>query len=147
MLGQHECANRILRALPDWFGIESSIVEYVQNVQSLPTFVVRVGGDVVGFLTIKIHFPRAAEMYVLGVLKEHHRGGVGRAMVQAAERWLATQGVEYLQVKTLSASRNDANYARTRKFYEGVGFVALEEFPTLWNPRNPCLLMVKRIDR
>ena len=27
--------NTILRALPDWFGIEASIVDYVEQVQSM----------------------------------------------------------------------------------------------------------------
>ncbi len=131
--------------MPDWFGIESAIVEYVNNVRVLPTFLATMHSEVVGFLTIKRRFEKAAEMYVLGVLKEHHRSGVGRAMVRAAEDWLASQGVEYLQVKTLSESRDDPNYARTRQFYLGVGFQPLEEFPTLWGERNPCLLMVKRL--
>ena len=30
--------NTILRALPDWFGIESSIIDYVEQVQSMPFF-------------------------------------------------------------------------------------------------------------
>ena len=28
--------NTMLRALPDWFGIESSIVDYAEQVQSMP---------------------------------------------------------------------------------------------------------------
>ena len=143
--GQHVHAERVLRALPQWFGIESSIVDYVKHVETLPTFLARMDDDVVGFLSIKKHFDRAAEMYVLGVLKQHHRAGVGRAMVSAAESWLVGQGVEYLQVKTVSASNDDVNYGLTRQFYLGVEFVPLEEFPTLWSPRNPCLLMVKKL--
>ena len=29
-------ANRILRSLPRWFGIEEAIVEYVESVKELP---------------------------------------------------------------------------------------------------------------
>jgi len=29
LLGQGEAAERILRALPDWFGIEASVLDYV----------------------------------------------------------------------------------------------------------------------
>ena len=35
--------GRILRSLPDWFGIESAIVGYVEQVSALPTFVARAG--------------------------------------------------------------------------------------------------------
>ncbi|MDR2570152.1 MAG: hypothetical protein LBD23_07615 [Oscillospiraceae bacterium] len=30
--------NDILRALPDWFGIEASIVDYVEQVKSMSFF-------------------------------------------------------------------------------------------------------------
>ena len=32
--------------------------------------------------------PRAAELYVMGVRREQHRRGIGRALVAEAERWL-----------------------------------------------------------
>ena len=38
----------------------------------------------------------------MGVLPEHHRAGIGRALLEAAESWLAERDIEYLQVKTLS---------------------------------------------
>ena len=33
-----ETVDRLLRSLPDWFGIESSIVEYVAKAHELPTY-------------------------------------------------------------------------------------------------------------
>jgi len=33
-----ETVNRLLRSLPEWFGIESSIVEYVAKASELPTY-------------------------------------------------------------------------------------------------------------
>jgi hypothetical protein len=38
---QPELVDRLLRALPSWFGIESSIVEYVDAATRLPTLVAR----------------------------------------------------------------------------------------------------------
>lgn len=49
------------------------------------------------------------------------------------------------EVKTLAPSHPDRNYAKTRAFYQRVGFRPLEELPELWGEANPCLLMVKRI--
>lgn len=43
VFGRSADCERILHALPDWFGIESSIVEYVEEVATLPTFVARTG--------------------------------------------------------------------------------------------------------
>ena len=122
MFGRSADCEQILHALPDWFGIESAIVEYVEEVATLPTFVARSGESkasdrpVVGFLSVKRHTEFAAEMFVLGVLEEHHRRGIGRALVEAAEDWCRGEGIEYLQVKTLGPSRPCDFYERTRAF-------------------------------
>jgi GNAT superfamily N-acetyltransferase len=132
--------ERVLRDLPDWFGFEEVNAAYVRDVAELPTFAV--GDD--GFVALKIHTPRAAEVYVMGVRRARHGEGLGTALLAAAEDHLRSRGVEYLQVKTLGPSFPDEGYARTRGFYEARGFVALEEIHGLWE-ENPCLLMVKRL--
>ena len=48
------CEN-ILRALPDWFGIESSLIQYVKDADIMPTMLAKDEEDVIGFLTIKGH--------------------------------------------------------------------------------------------
>jgi ribosomal protein S18 acetylase RimI-like enzyme len=145
LLGQGTVCEPILRALPEWFGIEAATAQYIRDVDALPTFVASVDGRAVGFMTAKQHFPQAAELYVLGVLPEMHHRGVGRALLARVEAYLREQGVEYLQVKTLSVSHPDVGYAKTRAFYEAMGFRPLEEFPTLWDEANPCLLMIKTL--
>jgi ribosomal protein S18 acetylase RimI-like enzyme len=91
------------------------------------------------------HSRYAAEVYVMAVLPELHRQGIGRALLEHAEGMLAADGVEFLQVKTLAPSKPDEGYDKTRAFYEGNGFRALEEFPDLWDPGNPALQMIKAI--
>jgi ribosomal protein S18 acetylase RimI-like enzyme len=146
LLGQGPVCETILRALPEWFEIEASLVQYVRDANELPTFVAFEDGRAVGFMAVKHHFPQSADLYVLGVLKEMHRCGVGRALLARVEAYLREKGVEYLQVKTVSASSPDPGYAKTRAFYEAMGFRPLEEFKTLWDEANPCLLMVKAVD-
>ncbi|WP_419825670.1 hypothetical protein [Sphingomonas sp.] len=68
---------------------------------------------------------------------------MGAAPLDEAERRLAAVGIRWLTVKTLAASHPDPHYARTRAFYEAIGFQPLEVFPTLWGDDTPCLLMVK----
>jgi GNAT superfamily N-acetyltransferase len=135
----HVC-ERVLRDLPDWFGIEEATAAYIRDVADLPTFAV--GDD--AFLSLKLHTPRAAEVYVMGVRRDRHARGLGTALLRAAEDYLRARGVEYLQVKTLGPSDPDAGYERTRRFYEARGFVPLEEIHGLWE-HNPCLLFVKRL--
>jgi coenzyme F420-0:L-glutamate ligase/coenzyme F420-1:gamma-L-glutamate ligase len=135
-------AESILRALPEWFGIEHATQSYISEVAELETFAADDGS---GFLSVKRHSARAAEIYLMGVLPARHRQGIGRALVEAAEAWCGANGVEYLQVKTLADTKADQNDVRTRAFYEAVGFVPLEVFPELWDPRNPALVLVKRV--
>jgi len=144
-LGKASLCEPILRALPEWFGIEKANRQYIKDIEVFPTFLAWSNGLVVGFLALKAHNDYAAEIHVMGVLPEMHRRGLGRALVEAVEKHLRGQGVEYWQVKTLSSRHPDEGYARTRAFYEAVGFRPLEEFPDLWGEANPCLQMVKRI--
>ena len=135
----------IMRALPEWFGIEEATAQYARDIDKLPTFLAWLGTEVVGFVALKHHGEFSAEIHVMGVHPAHHLRGVGRALVRAAERYLGGRGVEYLQVKTLSDSHPDEGYGRTRAFYLAVGFRPLQEFPDLWGRENPCLQMVKRL--
>jgi GNAT superfamily N-acetyltransferase len=137
----------ILRSLPDWFGIEDAILQYLADIDHLPTFLALDGDQVIGFLTLKQHFPHAAEILVMGCQPDMRRKGIGRALVERGEAWLLDQGVEYLQVKTLAPSHPDPGYAKTRAFYQALGFRPLEEFKQIWDEANPCLVLVKKIER
>ncbi|HWQ46085.1 MAG TPA: GNAT family N-acetyltransferase [Longilinea sp.] len=135
----------VLRALPDWFGIETALTNYLEDIDQSPTFLAVREEKVIGFLTVKQHTPFAAELLVMGVYPEIRRGGVGRVLVEKAEAWLTTQGVEYFQVKTLGPSRPDDGYAATRAFYEALGFRPMEELTQIWGEDNPCLILIKRL--
>jgi GNAT superfamily N-acetyltransferase len=146
LLEQGVIGDGILRDLPAWFGIESSIVEYRTAIDRMPTFLARRGDTVVGFMTVECHFPGAAELHVLGVLEREHRTGVGRALLEHVEAWLREDDCRWLQVKTLSEQRTCKAYAKSRAWYDAMGFEPLQVFPLLWDECNPCLQLVKRID-
>ena len=132
----------ILRSLPDWFGIPSSIDQYAVAITRLPTLVATAGSSVVGFLTLKFHNESSAEIYVLAVRGERHRKGIGSQLLQRAEHVVHDRGCRFLQVKTLGPSHPSLHYARTRQFYLARGFAPLEELRDIW-PGNPCLVMIK----
>lgn len=67
------------------------------------------------------------------------------------DQWCARRDVpvpgdvaRLLEVKTLGPSHPDPAYARTRRFYEKMGFLALEE-TDLWGEDTPCPIMVKSL--
>lgn len=135
----------ILLGLPDWFGIEEANQQYIADIDVNPTFIASDDETVVGFLTVTQHNPYSAEIHVMGIRHDYHRQRIGYHLVKNAEAYLQTIGVQYLQVKTLSANHPDPYYARTRAFYTACGFVPLQEFPTLWDESNPCLQLIKFI--
>ncbi len=143
--GAGETCRRVLATLPTWFGIPESVEDYVAKADTNPTLITTIHGEDVGILTLVTHTPYAAEIYVMGVVPERHREGIGRQMVEFAETWLRGRDIEFLQVKTLSPRHPDPGYVKTRAFYMACGFRPLEEFPDLWQPENPALQMVKAI--
>lgn len=87
-------AAQLLALLPEWFGIESAVQEYVEAAARLPTYVARVDGPPpVGILLIAPHFPEAAELHLLAVHPQWHRRGIGRRLVATAEADLVADGV------------------------------------------------------
>ncbi|MCP3937713.1 MAG: GNAT family N-acetyltransferase [Actinomycetia bacterium] len=143
--GCGQLCREVLGQLPDWFGIEESNVGYFRFADENFCVVAEVDGSDVGFLAVKFHSAHSAEVEVMGVVPELHRCGVGRAMLQHLESDLERRGIEYLQVKTLSQSHPDEDYARTRAFYLEYGFRVLEEFPDLWDPANPSVMLIKTV--
>ncbi len=140
------CAE-ILASLPDWFGMPQSNAAYVRAVEDMPVFAAMEGAAAIGFLALGRPTPHVFEVHVMGIRPAHHRKGAGRALVAAAARHARAAGLRYLTVKTLSARDPDPGYARTRVFYEAMGFLGIDEFPESWSPGNPLVLMLKRLDR
>ena len=139
--GDEAVAETVLRALPDWFGIEDALSGYVAASGRLPTVTARLGGEAVGFASIGPVTPGTAEIHVIGVPPSHHRLGVGRRMVAAVLARCRGTGVRLLTVKTLGAASGDPFYERTRRFYDAVGFAPAAELPDLWGPGAPCLAL------
>lgn len=142
---KREISNLILRQLPEWFGIEQSIIEYVDGVHDTDFYVSYYNESPVGFISVKYNNNFTAEIYVIGILKEHHNRGIGKKLIHICEEELKNRNMVYFMVKTLGESHPDKNYKETRNFYTKVGFYPLQEIKEIWGNENPCLIMVKSI--
>lgn len=142
--GGATCAE-LLATVPHWFGIAEANEEYRRVADRCPTLVAMDNGRAVGFLTVVRHSAHGAELHVMAVRRELHRNGIGRMLVAAVEDRLRAEGVEYLQVKTLSASAGDKPYLGTLAFYTARDFRVLEEMPSLWEVDSPAVLLIKRL--
>jgi len=131
----------ILEALPDWFGIPEAREEYIKASEDNIFFCAYEDNKPVGFLYIKETGKDTAELAVMGVLKEYHRKGIGRALFEQAKNAAKEAGYSFLQVKTVQMGKYE-DYDNTNKFYISLGFKEFEVFPTLWDEWNPCQVYV-----
>jgi len=144
-LNKGEECEKILNRLPEWFGSGDALTGYRAEIDMLPTFMIRRHDQSCGFICIKPHFKESVELYVLGLLPEFHRHGIGRSAIESVTEYCRSRGYEYMQVKTVSSSSDWPHYEETRKFYLSLGFKPLEEYPLFWGQGNPCLQMIKKI--
>jgi ribosomal protein S18 acetylase RimI-like enzyme len=108
--------------LPEWFAQGQSNLHYAEQAEILEGWVARIDGRARGLLLIKRHSPVSAEIYWLGVDPDHHRQGIGQALIDAVERQLRKDEIKFLFVMTLHPEDPYEPYRRTRLFYERLGF-------------------------
>ena len=134
-------ARAVLEALIEWFGIPEARETYIKNSADKPFIAAFDGETPVGFLYLAKTGNATVELHCMGVLKEYHRRGAGRALVDEAKRIAAEAGFAFMQVKTVQMGRY-AIYDETNRFYLSLGFKEFEVFPTLWDEWNPCQVYV-----
>ena len=134
-------ARKVLEALTDWFGIEESREEYISGSANWTFFAAMEDEEAVGFLCLKETGKATVELAVMGVLKDYHRSGIGRQLVERAKEAARLQGYEFMQVKTVKMGMYE-DYDRTNLFYISCDFKELEVFPLLWDEANPCQIYV-----
>jgi len=137
--------EEVLRSLPMWFGIERALLMYARDSAAMPTFALPDGSRLVGFLTLREHFPDAWDIHCVAVRADARGQGHGSRLLAHAEAWLKGRGVRFLQVKTVAATSPSKEYAETREFYRRRGFTPIEVFPTLWDAHNPALQSIKAL--
>ena len=134
----------ILRDLPEWFGIPESTQAYIEGAKDLRVWAAYQESDVVGFISLSYSSEDCAEIDCLGVKKSFQGQGIGRELITTIEREAVKQ-VDYLQVKTVAEGSNK-DYDRTNVFYRSIGFKKLETFPQLWDLKNLCQILIKKIN-
>ena len=101
-------AGFVLESLPEWFGIPESRDAYIQDSAGRDFFCAYLDERPVGFLYLKQTGTATAELAVMGVMKEHHRRGIGRALFEAARKTAREKGYSFMQVKTVQMSNMNA---------------------------------------
>lgn len=134
-------ARTVLEALTDWFGVEQSRENYIEQSRSWLFLADIEGDEPVGFLCLKPTGKDTVELAVMGVMASHHRRGSGRALVEAAKTLARETGFAFMQVKTVKMGVYE-DYDATNRFYRAMGFKEFEVMPDLWDAANPCQIYV-----
>lgn len=136
--------ERVLRSLPEWFGIDEAIHQYVRDAAdpAYESLTAWAGDRCIGVALISRHYPEAGELHLIAVDAAHRQVGVGRQLVERAAFDLVDTGAQLFSVHTVRPSYPDTGYAQTRGFYRSMGFLPLEEHRGLdWT--GPTLILVK----
>jgi len=118
---------------------------YIEGAKDLRVWAAYQESDVVGFISLSYSSEDCAEIDCLGVKKSFQGQGIGRELITTTIEREAVKQVDYLQVKTVAEGSNK-DYDRTNVFYRSLGFKKLEIFPQLWDPQNPCQILIKKIN-
>jgi len=135
-----------LEDLPEWFGIPEANDLYEREAGECEVVIKEVDGVPAGFFAVRATGDKTLSLHVLGVKREYHRQGIGKELFREIQTYAKRKGYRFLTVKTLDPSRDSEGYRRTRLFYERLGFVKVETFPTLWDEEIPCLFMARHVD-
>lgn len=88
-------------------------------------FVAVINGNMAGFVHVErydtLYFDTMANILGLAVSADHQHRGIGRALITAAEKWAAENGIKTMRLNS-GASRNAAH-----EFYQLLGYVSEKE--------------------
>lgn len=132
---------QILEQLPEWFEIPESRTVYAKTCKELSFWADMEQNVARGFIVMKETSKYAVELYVMGVLKEYQRQGIGRKLFDSFYIYAKENGYEFVHVKTVREGMYP-DYDLTNAFYQKIGFKELECMEDLWDAANPCQVYV-----
>ena len=134
-------SRKVLEALHDWFEVDESREKYIADCAEWVFLAAKEGEEYVGFLCLKETGSATVELAVMGVLREYHRKGLGRALFEEARKTATEAGYSFMQVKTVKMGVYP-DYDMTNRFYRSLGFQEFEVIPEIWGEDNPCQIYV-----
>lgn len=134
-------ARQILEQLREWFEVDESREKYIAECVDWTFIAAEEDGKYAGFLCLKETGKATIEIAVMGVLKDYHRHGIGRKLVEKAVETARAAGYSFMQVKTVQIGFYP-DYDKTNKFYQSCGFKEFEVIREIWGEDNPCQIYV-----
>ena len=143
---KREISRNILNDLPEWFGLPESTQSYIDDCVDMPFFAYYHLNEPIGYIVLNETSKDTGDIFVVGILKQYHRHGIGKELYICLENFAVNRGYSFLQVKTVKSGCYES-YDKTNNFYKAMGFKELECFPKMWDEWNPCQIYVKYIGK
>jgi N-acetylglutamate synthase-like GNAT family acetyltransferase len=140
---EFEKAFLIAQSLPEYFN-EGGLNQIKEDLPIQIVFGAYEDDNLLAFISYNEINEQTVELSWLAVKEDKQRKGVGTKLVRESLKEIG-QAYDLCQVKTLAETVEDEGYARTRNFYNKLGFIPIEiidPFPG-WDAGNPCQIMVK----
>ncbi len=131
---------------PDEVDVAIELVDAAAARPDHPDYTVRVreaaNGTVAGYTCYgRAPFTEATyDLYWIAVHPDHYGDGSARAIMAAAEEDIRARGGRTILVETASKP----GYARTRRFYESIGYVEVARIPDFYKPGDDRVTYWKR---
>ena len=97
-------ARTVLEDLTEWFEVEESREGFIRDCINQTFLAAKENGKTIGFLCLKETGNATVELAVMGIMKEYHRNGVGRELVEKAKYAARADGYEFMQHRTTCAT-------------------------------------------
>jgi ribonuclease HI len=131
------------KALPQVFRkvSQQNMSQYLDSVlasEDAVMFLAESRGQIVGFIRLKIEqspdIPllqprRYAKISDVGVKKAYHRRGIGKALMQSAEKWATEKGVDKIQLNVWEFNKGAS------AFYQELGYATASR--VMWKEISP----------
>ena len=139
-----QLCRKITLDLPEYFGLPECNEHYAVGVRTKTNFAISKDNDLVGLLSLDFPYPQNANIYWMGIVKEHQSHGYGGLLIDAAIKHAHHHGAKTMTVETLSPTESDENYLKTYRFYERMEFAPLFNLKPdgyKWNMVYMCLVL------
>jgi [ribosomal protein S18]-alanine N-acetyltransferase len=122
-------------------GIAYSLGELESFIRrpSANTWVAQVDENIVGFVVANREQRDTGHIITLDVVEDWRRGGVGTALMNAAEAWVRQQGAQFIYLETAEDN------AAAQNFYRRRGYQKLRALENYYGKGAAAWLMAKRL--
>jgi len=137
----HTEIRRIMKSLDKWFD-ENALNSIVIDLKYHKGYTAKDKDNIVGFITYFV-YEGIGNIGWIGVKQDYQNNKIGRKLIERIENDLKKDGINILQVYTLSDSVEYEPYEKTRKFYYNNEFKEYRRVKTN-NPSCPEELYLRK---